>query len=325
METSLLFMSVALLSGFVVVTSLVFLVSWSYQKQCVVLAAQGTDPNVRSLIRLHIESGIPCLAPLAQILLRQVRIAAWATKAVEILRGKGFRVSSLSSITLFIGILVAVFLGAFIFTFSVVAAVAVAACVAVVIVISIESAYDRLKNEFREDVPVVLELMTTCFGSGFTLLQTFQQIAQDIDGNLGKLFAQGAHILETGGSVSDALDLLREHTDTSELTFVVAALEVQHQNGGALSPVLSTAAESVKNELALKQTLRVQTAQAKLSARIVIVMPFVLIAFFSLVSPNFMAPFFSSIAGYALLAGALLMEIAGIMLVKRSLLIGGLS
>ena len=48
-------------------------------------------------------------------------------------------------------------------------------------------------------------------------------------------------------------------------------------------------------------------------------MPFVLIALFSLMSPGFLSPFFESMAGMALLAAALVMQVAGVVLVHRIL------
>ena len=54
--------------------------------------------------------------------------------------------------------------------------------------------------------------------------------------------------------------------------------------GGSMRPVLEAARETVEGELALRRALRVQTAQARLSARVVTVMPFALVAVFSLVS-----------------------------------------
>ena len=81
----------------------------------------------------------------------------------------------------------------------------------------------------------------------------------------------------------------------------------------------------VKDTLSLRRSLRVQTAQAKLSARIVVVMPFILVAAFSLVSPDFLMPFFTSVFGYALLGLALVMQVAGIVLVRRALSVEGVA
>ena len=75
----------------------------------------------------------------------------------------------------------------------------------------------------------------------------------------------------------------------------------------------------------LRRSLRVQTAQAKLSARVVAIMPFILVAAFSLASPDFLSPFFSGPVGYGLLTLAIVMQLAGIVLVRRALSVDGVS
>ena len=87
--------------------------------------------------------------------------------------------------------------------------------------------------------------------------------------------------------------------------------------------VLEAAGDSVKGELSLRRSLRVQTAQAKLSARVVGVMPFILVAIFALVSPDFLDPFFTNAFGYGLLATAIVMQVAGVLLVHRALSVEG--
>ena len=104
-----------------------------------------------------------------------------------------------------------------------------------------------------------------------------------------------------------------------ELGFIAVALDVQHAGGGSIAPVLEAARESVEGELDLARSLRVQTAQAKLSARVVTAMPFLLVALFSLMSPGFLQPFFGSVAGLGLLALALTMQVAGVFAIRRML------
>lgn len=152
-----------------------------------------------------------------------------------------------------------------------------------------------------------------------SLLQTFQQVASEVQGPLGTLFARAAHQLETGEGAGRALEVLRRGSSVAELAFVAVALDVQHQAGGSMKQVLDAARDTVQSEIELRRALRVQTAQAKLSARVVSVLPFVLIAVFSLVSEGFLDPFFASPMGMALLAIALGMQAAGIVAVRRML------
>ena len=146
-----------------------------------------------------------------------------------------------------------------------------------------------------------------------------------MSGPLGETFGRASHVLEMGGSTEAALQVLRDGSYARELSFVAVALDVQHQSGGAMRQVLAAASDTVKGELSLRRSLRVQTAQAKLSARVVAIMPFILVAAFSLASPDFLSPFFESPVGYALLTLALAMQVGGIALVRRALVVDGAS
>jgi tight adherence protein B len=182
--------------------------------------------------------------------------------------------------------------------------------------------HERHVEEVRESIPDTLRTMSACFRSGYSLLQTFRHLAKETNGPLCLAFRRAASDLETGRTASDALKRLREESALSEFAFVTAALEIQHRTGGSMQTIIDSACDSIESELALRRSLRVQTAQARLSMRIVTIMPFVLIAVFSLVSPGFLSPFFSSAVGIAVLCVAMGMQFAGVMIVRHMLDMG---
>ncbi|MEC4176747.1 type II secretion system F family protein [Adlercreutzia sp. R21] len=180
----------------------------------------------------------------------------------------------------------------------------------------------RRAQTMRDEIPDALRSLGVCFRAGLSLVQTLRQTGSEMKGPIGEVFLASARVLETGGTATEALALFRRRSSVPELAFVAVALDVQHASGGSLASVLDAARESVEGEIELAQTLKVQTAQAQLSARIVTLMPFVLIALFSLMSPGFLTPFLASFTGVALLAAALAMQAAGVLLVHRMLDVG---
>ena len=64
-------------------------------------------------------------------------------------------------------------------------------------------------DALREGIPDALRSMAVCFQAGLSLLQTFQQVASEVQGPLGTLFARAAHQLETGEGAGRALEVLR--------------------------------------------------------------------------------------------------------------------
>ena len=202
---------------------------------------------------------------------------------------------------------------------SAIAGLAVIACLTICTASFGKSLKDKRRKALMESIPSSLRSMSVCFKAGLSLMQTMRQTGQDVGGTLGAMFERAARKLETGSSASEALEDFRQNANVPELAFVAVALVVQHQSGGGISHVLDVARESLENELELRRSLRVQTAQAQLSARIVTVMPFILIALFSAVSEGFLSPFFESWEGMGLLAIALGMQAMGILLVRRML------
>ena len=289
------------------------------------MAAQGEPFSLAGLAAWRLRNGYKPAMRAAGLLLRAEPVRGFCAGVVDILEQRGLIVAAEPVLSVLM--VVAVLLGGAVFavTGSIVGCFACVACIVAVLVVSVNNARDKRQEEIRDSVPDALESMAACFGSGFTLLQTFRQVAEDTDGALSKTFARSVNVLEMGGSARQALVELKEGSYASELAFVAVALDVQHQSGGAMRQVLDAASDTVKGELALRRTLRVQTAQAKLSARVVVIMPFILVAAFSLATPDFLAPFFSGPLGYALLSLAIIMQVGGVLLVRRALAVDGVS
>ena len=245
------------------------------------------------------------MRPVAEALLRREpvrRYVLWARMALE---QRGYASTSDALLSLVLGACLALLVAGWVVAASPVFGAAVAGCALVALCAAVKNDAERREAALRDEIPDALRSLGVCFRAGLSLMQTLEQTASEMKGPLGELF------------LSAAL------ADVPELAFVAVALDVQHRSGGSLAAVLDAARESVESEIDLARSLKVQTAQAQLSARIVTAMPFVLIALFSLMSPGFLSPFFESMAGMALLAAALVMQVAGVVLVHRMLDAGG--
>ncbi len=325
MDANLLLIALSACSAFGLAAACAGGVYGWWRRRRRVLEARGAGVSAGSLAEYTLQEGVAPFLPLARRLESLAPLKTLGRELESLAFSKGVSTTPTAALSVLLAAGAVVALLTLVLTCSFVAALAVTACLFAVAFALGAQGRDRQIAQVREEVPDVLELMSACFDSGFTLMQTFQQISCEIPGRLGALFGRSAHVLEIGGSADEALTLLRKEDSVDELSFVIAALDVQHRSGGSLKSVLARAARSVKDELALKRSLQVQTAQAKLSARIVTVMPFLLLAVFSLVSPDFLQPFFQSVLGVGLLVLALVMEAVGIFLVQRCLSVGGVS
>ena len=274
----------------------------------------GGEKNRAGWVSWLVRNGVGLMRPVARAVLHNARVRASVTNLLTAVEGIGFVATEESLLSLVLAAMLIVGVGGAALAAAPICGVALALCVAAACAI-----YAKRRERMREVVPDALRSMAVCFRSGQSLLQTMQQVGAATKGPVGVLFQRAAHLLETGGSTREALSVFQGRNSVPELAFVSVALDVQHQTGGSMERVLDAARETVEGELELTRSLRVQTAQAKLSARIVSVMPIVLVALFSLVSEDFLGPFFSSFAGMALLCIAVAMQVAGIVSVRHML------
>lgn len=262
---------------------------------------------------------MPILKPAARLLLRVNVIRRYAYWARLSLKGRGIAADQTALVTSVLCMIAGCAAMAWVITGSpVFGAAAVGGALAIGCSL-LRSEAEKRACAIRDEVPDALRSLGVCFKAGLSLMQTLRQTGTELKGPLGQLFIASSRSLETGGTVAEALSVFQSREGASELAFVAVALNVQHQAGGSVAHVLEAARESVEGEIELARSLRVQTAQAKLSARIVTLMPFALIALFSLMSPDFLAPFFESVPGMVLLGAALIMQIGGVLLVRRML------
>lgn len=266
-----------------------------------------------------VRNGVKWTMPVARAALHANVLASLMDEAVWIARLRGMTASNDSLLSAGMAVLGVVGVVIGLLTRSIVCGVAVVSCLVAIVVVRLRASQDRRREDLREAIPDALRSMGVCFQTGLSLMQTFRHVASEAQEPLRSLFEHSAHRMEAGQGAQDALDALRRASTVPELGFVAVALDVQHQAGGSVKQVLDAARDTVEGEIGLKRSLRVQTAQAKLSARVVSVMPFALIAIFSLVSEGFLAPFFESALGLALLGLALGMQAVGIVLVRRML------
>ena len=264
-------------------------------------------------------NGIPGINRLSRWLVSHDQILSYARTGVELCQKRHIVTTPTALLSIVIVCGMAIALVALCVSRTVLGGAALFVCYGAVLIAFVRSVQDKQSDEVREAVPDALRSMSSCFQAGYSLAQTFQQLTKETKGRLQTLFSYSLHVLQTGGTASEALERLRSDESVPELNFVAVALDVQHQSGGSMQSVLDSARDMVEDELQLERSMKVQTAQARLSMRIVSLMPVILIALFSMISSDFLAPFFESFAGLAMLAIALTMQITGVLLARRML------
>lgn len=264
-------------------------------------------------------NGIVVLRPLAGLLLRIPWLHAQCELCVRALAIKGQRAyPSAVCETLLAGGALAALVG-LLFTGNLFIALCLVLVVGGFAFSKAKKSLSLWEDKLIEQIPDALRSFGICFNAGFSLQQAFEQAALDTPAPLGIELRQASYDVNAGRSIEEALAALETRTQASDLRFAMVALEIQHRTGGSLQELLENAADAVVASCDLRRQLGVQTAQARLSAKVVTILPLVLVAVLSLAMDGYLNTFFSSSAGLAILIIALGMEAIGVLSIRKIL------
>ena len=177
----------------------------------------------------------------------------------------------------------------------------------------------RHLRELKQGMPEALRLLSIALDAGTSLVKALEYATDNCSEPLAGELKRTVWDLQAGQGLDEALQGLRARTGGSEFAYLSAAMEIQHRSGGSLGEVLASVSDSLRQSAELEEELRTKTTQGRLSARIVAWMPLALAALITVLSPGYFGAFVSSPLGVALLVTAMLLETAGVLLVKKAL------
>ena len=275
---------------------------------------QGT-----SLLQFWLRNGVDIFRPLARRLQGIPFVRTFVDSCVVLLHARSFETQAAFFTECILGLIVAVFAGTIVLLRSFMAAVLIVGCTLCIAYIVVKTKQESYMSRIKQDLPEALRILASACNASLSLPQAFEAVALELNGPLRLTFKHVVNDLHLGYSVSDALLRLQRRSNLPELSFLAVALDVQYIAGGSLVEVINQAQHAIDRSISLQRQLRIQTAQARLSARVVSIMPFLIMGAIAIISPGFLTPLVSSSVGFGVLGIAILLEVAGVIVVRRIL------
>lgn len=160
-------------------------------------------------------------------------------------------------------------------------------------------------------------LMAGALRSGHSFLQALELVSRETFPPLSEEFQRVLHENRIGLMLEDALNNLTSRTESKEIELMVAGVLVQREVGGNLAEVLDNIAMTIEKRVKMQAKVRALTAQGRMSAWVISLLPFVLAFFIFTINPEYGGLFLQDPLGRIMLISGLIMLIIGIVLVRR--------
>jgi Flp pilus assembly protein TadB len=183
------------------------------------------------------------------------------------------------------------------------------------LVLSLRTA--RRRAAFGEQLPEVLRLIAGSLQSGFSLPQAVDSVvredSQPAAGELSRALAE----VRVGADLGDALTRVADRMDSADLHLTVMAVRIQREVGGNLAEVLHNSVGTMRERAFLRRQVRALSAEGRMSAYILLALPFLVGTWFFYVDPAYMRLLYTTVPGLLMLAGSGLLILVGVLWMRK--------
>ncbi|MGD9089408.1 MAG: type II secretion system F family protein, partial [Desulfobacterales bacterium] len=172
-------------------------------------------------------------------------------------------------------------------------------------------------EKFQKQLPDGLDLIARALKAGHAFIGGLQMAAEEFDDPLGSEFEETLDEINFGVSVSDALKNLAKRIDCNEIKYFVVGVILQRETGGNLAELVEILATLIRENFKFQGKVRTLSAEGKLSAAILVVLPFLIGLWIRFTNPEYMDLLITEPMGRIMLAVALIMMIIGIFIMKK--------
>jgi|GEM_PF-1198169 len=167
-----------------------------------------------------------------------------------------------------------------------------------------------------------LEHMVIMLRAGKTIRHIFLHSWSRFPAPLGAYLKEVNQLLEIDPDLDNALTLFEEKSKSREVLLLTAGIRINSRIGGDIIILLESMTASLRKSLRAASRMENLTLQSRMSANIISFFPVASLLFLSMFCGTSVIDFFSTKAGTILLVTGGILEIAGILIMKKILIPG---
>lgn len=274
------------------------------------LALAGPEVNAQDLVRRTVYSEVPWLH-------RFLAGLNWARDFDRVLRQAGMQG------TAGVYVLAAALIGflaltlALVLTGSLLVGLAAGAALAPIPVLRVYGRRGKRMAAFHRQLPDALDLIARALKAGNTFGGGMRMVADEFPDPLGPEFGLTLDEINFGVDTHKALQNLLDRVHCQDLQFFVVSVNIQRETGGNLSEIVGNTAGLIRERFKLHGRIRVLSAEGRLSAVILLAMPFAIAGIIFVINPEYMSLLFTEQLGRMLIGVNLTMMTVGAIVIRK--------
>lgn len=180
----------------------------------------------------------------------------------------------------------------------------------------VSSHIKRDEKQAIDAIPGLFRSIASALASGKTLMQAIEYVGIHRDDIIGEAFARSSLLIQCGIPIHAALKSITDKITAPGISMLVVALEISQRTGAPLEKLFQNCAAIAEKRSETEQMLVAKTAQARMSMRMVCILPLVLVCILICISPDFRSGICSPV-GFVCICLALCLDIAALFIMNK--------
>jgi tight adherence protein B len=169
----------------------------------------------------------------------------------------------------------------------------------------------RRQERFEQALPQALQSIAASLRSGQTLVGAVGGVAQIQRDEVAFQFQRALAEVQFGATIEEALGRVAKRMNCEDLRWLVLSLGIHGEIGGPLNEVVDAVASTMATRSELRREVNVLATEGKLSAMVLVAVPFVAFAALFVLRRDYVSYFWTQPLGFAMLGAFAALMLAG--------------
>ncbi len=175
----------------------------------------------------------------------------------------------------------------------------------------------RRIETFERDLPDALSQIAGAMRAGATLPMAMEVMVEESKGPISQEFSLLLREHRVGITLDEAFENLGTRVNSKELDIVITASRIARDVGGNLAEIFERISSTMFEKMSMEGKIKALTSQGKLQGWVVGLLPAGMVFALYQMEPESMQPLFDSIFGWGVLLIFFILELLGMLMIKK--------
>ena len=153
--------------------------------------------------------------------------------------------------------------------------------------------------------------------AGLSVTQSMDRVVKNLDNPISQEFRLVLSQNQLGQTIEDALTELGERIPRPDVQMFVTSVNILKETGGNMAETFQTINFTIRERQKVEKKIEALTAQGITQGVIISAIPFLLLAIFWAIDPNYVAPLFNTTLGLIALLLVIILQVMGGLAIRK--------